>query len=101
MSCSNGIIVVQSGGGTWQKEMEATEKMMACGQEIHRAGEVVLVSKTHVFSLNLLPLSRTVWLYGNNHSICPLSCSNYNKEYYKCRLWVPTDSSSDPEDHLY
>ena len=47
------------------------EKMMACGQEIHGVGEVVLVSETHVFSLDLLPLSRTVWLYGDNHSVCP------------------------------
>ena len=77
------------------------EKMMACGQEIHEVGKVALVSETHVFSLNLLPLSRTVWLYGDNHSICPLSCSNYDKEYYEWRLWVPTDSSPNPEDHPY
>ena len=81
--------------------MEMAEKVMAHGQEVHWVGEVVLVSKTHVFNMNLLPFSRTVLLYGDNHSICPLSCSNYDKEYYKCRLWVPTDSSSGPEDHLY
>ena len=62
--------------------MEVAEKVMAHGQDIYWAGEVALVSKTHVFSMNLLPLSRTVWLYGDNHSICPLSCSNYDKEYY-------------------
>ena len=59
------------------------------------------MSKTHVSSMNWLPLIRTVWLYGNNHSICPLSCSNYYKKYYRHRFWVPTSSSSDPEDHPY
>ena len=101
VSHSNVIIVVQLGGGISWKEIKATEKMMACGQEIHGVGKVPLVSKTHIFSLNLLPLSRKVWLYGDNHSICPLSCSNYDKEYYKWRLWVPMDSSPNPEDHLY
>ena len=60
-----------------------------------------VVSKTHIFSLNLLPLSGTVWLYGDNHSICPLPCSNYDKEYHKWQLFVPTDSSPDPEEHPY
>ena len=64
-------------------------------------GEVVVVSKTHIFSLNLLPLSGAVWLYGDNHSVCPLLCSNYDKEYYKWHLYVPTDSSPDPEKHPY
>ena len=71
---------------------------MAHGEKVHWVGEVAQVSKTHVFSMNWLPLIRTVWLYGDNHSICPLSCSNYNKKYYRCRFWVPTDNSSDPED---
>ena len=52
-----------------------TKKTLASGQEIYGVGEVALVSKTHVFSWNLLPLGRTVWLYGDNHSVCPLSCS--------------------------
>ena len=28
-------------------------------------------------------------------------CSNYDRRYYKKRYHVPTDSSHDPEDHLY
>ena len=74
---------------------------MACGAEVHRQREVVLVSKTHIFSLNLLPLSGAVWLYGGNHSICPLPCSNYDKKYYKQHFHIPTNSSPDPEEHPY
>ena len=103
VSHSNGIIVfsVRTGGTPRETKAPKKKKMLACGPQIYGAGEVVLVSKTHIFSLNLLPLSRTVWLYGDNHSICPLSCSNYDKEYHKQQLLVPTDSSPDPKDHPY
>ena len=30
-----------------------------------------------------------------------LSCSNYNRHYYKRQFQVPTDSSPDPEDHPF
>ena len=33
-------------------------------------------------SLNLLPLSGAVWWNVDNHSICPLPGSNYDKKYY-------------------
>ena len=66
----------------------AKEEMLACGMEVHRLGEVELVSKTHIFSLNLLPLIGAVWLYGDNQSICPLPCSNYDRECYKQCLYM-------------
>ena len=83
---SNGINVFQSGGGTLciaEAKVVKEEEMLACGTTVHRPGEVALVSKTYIFSLNLLPLSGVVWLYGDNHSICPLPCSKYDQEYYK------------------
>ena len=102
---SNGISVFfQSGGGTSctaETEVAKEEKVLAWGTKIHRPGEVVLVSKTHVFSLNLLPLSGAVWLYGGNHSICPLPCSNYDKKYYKRCFHIPTHSCPDLEEHPY
>ena len=101
VSHSNGIIVAQSGGGTPRETKALKKKTLACGLQIYGVGEVAIVRKLHIFSLNLLPLSRTVLLYGDNHSICPLSCSNYDKEYHKQRLLVPTDSSPDPKDHPY
>ena len=103
VSCSNGIIVFQSGGGTpGNAEVAKAEKeTLAFGPKVYGAGEVALVSKTHIFSLNLLPLSGTVWLYGDNHSVCPMPCSIYDKEYHKWCLYVLTDSSLDPEEHSY
>ena len=100
VSHSNGInFFVQSGGGTAVTTEVAKEKMLAFGKEINKPEEVVLVSKTHIFSLNLLPLNWAVWLYGGNHSICPLPCSNYDKKYYKQHYHIPTDSSLDLEEH--
>ena len=104
MPCSKGIIVFQSGGGGTPGNAEvAKEKKRDVGlwHKNHGAGEVALVSKTHIFSLNLLPLSEPVWLYGDNHSVCSLPCSNYDKEYHKWQLYVLTDSSPDPEEHPY
>ena len=102
MSHSNGINVFQSGGGTpGIAKVAKEEEMLACGAKVHGLGEAVLVIKTHIFSLNLLPLSGAVWLYGDNHSVCPLPCSNYDKEYHKWHLYVLTDSSLGPEEHPY
>ena len=52
-------------------------------------------------SLNLLPLSGAVWWNVDNHSVCPLPCSNYDKKYYRLQYHIPTDSSTDPEEHPY
>ena len=103
VACNNGIIVFQSGGGTPEnaKVAKEEEEMLACGSKVHGTGDVVVVSKTHICSLNLLPLRGTVRLYGDNHSICLLTCSNYDKEYHKQCLYVPTDSRPDPEEHPY
>ena len=103
MSHSKGIDVFQSGGGATctAKGVEEEKMMLACGMQVHRLGEVALVSKTHIFSLNLLPLSRRVCLCGDNHSICSLPCSNYDKEYHKWRFYILTDSSPNPKDHPY
>ena len=63
MSHSNGINVffsVQGGGAT--STTQAVKKKVAGGKKIHQLREVVLVSKTHICSLNLLPLSGEVWL---------------------------------------
>ena len=49
VSNSNGINVFQSGGGApciTKTKVAKEEKMLACGVEVHRPGEVVLVSKT-------------------------------------------------------
>ena len=99
---SNGISVFQSGGGTSiaTKTKVAKEKVLACGKEVNRLGEVALVSK-NPFSLNLFPLSGTVCLYVDNQSISPLPCSNYDKKYHKWHLYVPIDSSLHPEEHPY
>ena len=96
-------LLFQSGGGTPgnSEAVKEEKETLACGPKVHGAEEVVLVSKTHIFSLNLLPLSGTVWWYGDNHSICPLPCSNYDKEYHKWCLYVLKDSSPDPEEHPY
>ena len=66
VSHSNGIIVFQSGGGTSgsAEAVKEEKEMLACGPKAHGAGEVVLVSKTYIFSLNLLPLSGTVCCMG-------------------------------------
>ena len=103
VSCSNGIIVflVRRRNIRQCQGSKRGKETLACGSKVHGVGEVVLVSKTHIYSLNLLPLSGTVWLYGDNHSICPMLCSNYDKEYHKQCLYVPTDSSLDPEEHPY
>lgn len=54
MSHSNGINVFQSGGGaTCTTEVAEEEEMsLACGMQVHRTGEVALVSKIHIFRLN-------------------------------------------------
>ena len=63
MSHSNGNDVFQSGGGATLATKAAKKKtMVAGGPKIHQPREVVLVSKTHIFSLNLLPLNGEVWL---------------------------------------
>ena len=43
-------MLYQSEGGTSiiTKTEAAKEKMMACGEEVNRLGEVALVSKTHI-----------------------------------------------------
>ena len=46
-------------------------------------------------------LSGAVWWSVDNHGICPLPCSNYDKEYYCLQYHIPTENSSDPEEHLY
>ena len=50
-------MLYQSGGETMgiAKTEAAKEKTLACGTEVHRLGDVALVSKTHKFSLDLLP----------------------------------------------
>ena len=54
MSHSNGIDIFQSGGGATctAKVVEEEEMSLACGTQVHRAGEVVLMSKIHIFRLN-------------------------------------------------
>ena len=42
---------------------QATQEKVAGGQIIYHLREVALVSKTHICSLSLLPLSGEVWLY--------------------------------------
>ena len=66
--CVGPIVMVsmffQPEGGTpciTKAEVVKEKEMLACGTKVHRLGEVVLVSKTHIFSLNLLPLSGAVW----------------------------------------
>ena len=57
------------------------KKQWPMAHKIYRMGKVVLVSKKP-FSLNLLPLCGPVWWYVDNHGICSLPCSNYDKKYY-------------------
>ena len=53
----------QSGGGATLATKAAKKKtMVASGMKVHQPREVALVSKTHIFSLNLLHLSGEVWL---------------------------------------
>ena len=52
----------QSGGGAILTTKVAKKTMVASGTKVHQPREVALVSKTHIFSLNLLPLSGEVWL---------------------------------------
>ena len=77
------------------------EKTLAHGQKIHRPGQMAVVSKNPFFSFNLLPLSGAVWWNVDNHSICPLPHSNYDKKYYQLWYHIPMDSSMDLEEHPY
>ena len=62
MSHSSVINVFQSGGGATLSAKAAKRKktMVASGTEVHQPREVASMSKTHIFSLNLLPLSGEV-----------------------------------------
>ena len=52
-SHGNGIDIFQSGeGGTCTAKAEEGEMALASGTKVHRAGEVALVSKIHIFRLN-------------------------------------------------
>ena len=65
MSDSNGInVFFQSGGGGAGGAPVTAQvaKKVTSGVQVHQPREVVLVSKTHICSLNLLPLSGEVWL---------------------------------------
>ena len=63
MSHSNGIdVFFQSGEGATLATKVAKKTMVASGVKVHWPREVALVSKTHICSLNLLPLSGEVWL---------------------------------------
>ena len=57
--------------------------------------------KACFLSWNLVPLSGAMWWSVDNHNICPLPCSNYDKKYYCLQYHIPTEGSSDLEEHLY
>ena len=79
------------------------EKMVEAGhQEVHRVGKMEIVSKICVYSLSEVAYEGNIGLRVN-HSVCDfLPCSNYDRRFYKQRLWTPkTDSLPDPEDHPY
>ena len=52
----------QSGGGGAPVTAKVANKKVAGGAQVQQLREVALVSKTHICSLNLLPLSGEVWL---------------------------------------
>ena len=82
------------GGGGGGREGWAVVAVVVCGKEIHQPWEMEIVSKTVGFFILSMVIVK-------NHSDHFLFDSNYDKQFYWRRFWVPTDSSPDPEDHTY